>query len=236
MRAVVLEKFGGPDSLVIKEIPEPEPRAVHVVIQVKAFGINHAEMHMRRGEWAKAAPVSGIECVGLVRSCPGGEFPVGDLGASTMCSRSGIGKVIKLESSFNCKDPNRSSTAGIRGTDKWNTCERLLRPRTRELNHLGPLFGFVGHELAEVGRRACQRRAAQIGEPRLDIWIREPRIDFLVELVDDFGGRIFLRTPPRSPPCLPAKHQTSHSWDFRQRPPAPRPPHRPPAHPARPPK
>jgi NADPH:quinone reductase-like Zn-dependent oxidoreductase len=74
MRAVVLEKFGGPDSLVIKEIPEPEPRAVHVVIQVKAFGINHAEMHMRRGEWAKAAPVSGIECVGLVKSCPGGEF------------------------------------------------------------------------------------------------------------------------------------------------------------------
>ena len=72
MRAIVLEKFGGPDSLVIKEIPEPEPRAVHVVIQVKAFGINHAEMYMRRGEWAKAAPVSGIE--GLVKSCPGGEF------------------------------------------------------------------------------------------------------------------------------------------------------------------
>jgi NADPH:quinone reductase len=31
MRAIVLEKFGGPDSLVIKEIPEPEPRAGHVV-------------------------------------------------------------------------------------------------------------------------------------------------------------------------------------------------------------
>src|SRR5260370_27883718 len=74
MRGVVLEKFGGDDSLVIKEIPEPEPRAVHVVIQVKAFCINDAEMHMRRGEWAKAAPVSGIECVGLVKSCPGGEF------------------------------------------------------------------------------------------------------------------------------------------------------------------
>jgi NADPH:quinone reductase len=75
MRAIVLEKVGGPDSsLVIKEIREPEPRAVPVVIQVKAFGINHAEMHMRRGEWAKAAPVSSIECVGLVKSCPGGEF------------------------------------------------------------------------------------------------------------------------------------------------------------------
>ena len=27
MRAIVVEKFGGLDSLVIKEIPEPEPRA-----------------------------------------------------------------------------------------------------------------------------------------------------------------------------------------------------------------
>ena len=63
MHAIVLEKFGGLDSLVYKEIPEPEPLPGHVVIQIKAFGINHAELHMRRGEWAEAAPVSGIECV-----------------------------------------------------------------------------------------------------------------------------------------------------------------------------
>ena len=38
MRAIVLEKFGGLDSLVYKDIPEPEPKAGHVVIQIKAFG------------------------------------------------------------------------------------------------------------------------------------------------------------------------------------------------------
>ena len=67
MRAIVLDHFGGLDSLVIKEITEPEPEPGKVVIQVKAFGINHGEMHMRRGEWAEAAPVSGIECVGIVK-------------------------------------------------------------------------------------------------------------------------------------------------------------------------
>ena len=91
MRAIVLEKFGGLDSLVYKDIPEPEPKAGHVVIQIKAFGINHAEMHMRRGEWAEAAPVSGIECVGLVKSCPGGEFPVGAKVAAFM---GGLGRTI----------------------------------------------------------------------------------------------------------------------------------------------
>lgn len=91
MRAIVLEQFGGLDSLVIKNIPEPEPKAGHVVIEIKAFGINHAEMHMRRGEWAEAAPVSGIECVGLVKACPGGEFPVGAKVAALM---GGLGRTI----------------------------------------------------------------------------------------------------------------------------------------------
>jgi NADPH2:quinone reductase len=90
MRAIVLEKFGGLDSLVYRDIPEPEPKAGHVVIQIKAFGINHAEIHMRRGEWAEAARVSGIEC-GLVKSCPGGEFPVGAKVAALM---GGLGRTI----------------------------------------------------------------------------------------------------------------------------------------------
>jgi NADPH:quinone reductase-like Zn-dependent oxidoreductase len=91
MRAIVLKNFGGLDSLVYSEIPEPEPMEGHVVIEIKAFGINHAEMHMRRGEWAEAAEVSGIECVGLVKSCPGGEFPIGAKVAALM---GGMGRTI----------------------------------------------------------------------------------------------------------------------------------------------
>ncbi len=91
MRAIVLKKFGGLDSLVYTEIPKPLPRDGEVVIEVKGFGINHAEMHMRRGEWAEAAEVSGIECVGVVDSCPGGEFPVGAKVAALM---GGLGRTI----------------------------------------------------------------------------------------------------------------------------------------------
>ena len=91
MRAIVLDKFGGLDSLVYRDIPKPEPKAGHVLIRIKAFGINHAEMHMRRGEWAEAAPVSGIECVGLVEACPGGEFAIGAKVAALM---GGLGRTI----------------------------------------------------------------------------------------------------------------------------------------------
>ncbi len=91
MRAIVLDGFGGLEALIYRDIPEPEPLAGHVVIEIKAFGINHAEIHMRKGEWAEAAPVSGIECVGLVKSCPSGEFPVGAKVAALM---GGLGRTI----------------------------------------------------------------------------------------------------------------------------------------------
>ena len=91
MRAILRKQFGGPDVLEIREIPEPEPMAGHVVIQVKAFGLNHAELHMRKGEWAEIADVSGIECVGVVKSCPGGEFAPGAKVAALM---GGLGRTI----------------------------------------------------------------------------------------------------------------------------------------------
>jgi NADPH:quinone reductase-like Zn-dependent oxidoreductase len=91
MRAILRTGFGGPDVLVIREIPEPEPKDGYVVIKVKAFGLNHAELHMRKGEWAEIADVSGIECVGIVKSCPGGEFVAGTRVAALM---GGLGRTI----------------------------------------------------------------------------------------------------------------------------------------------
>jgi NADPH:quinone reductase-like Zn-dependent oxidoreductase len=91
MRAILRSRFGGPDVLEIRDIPEPEPMAGHAVIQVKAFGINHAEKHMREGNWAEIADVSGIECVGVVKSCPGGEFAPGTKVAALM---GGLGRTI----------------------------------------------------------------------------------------------------------------------------------------------
>jgi NADPH2:quinone reductase len=91
MRAILRTRFGGPEVLVIRQIAEPEPKDGHAVIQVKAFGLNHAELHMRKGEWAEIADVSGIECVGIINSCPGGEFPVGAKVAALM---GGLGRTI----------------------------------------------------------------------------------------------------------------------------------------------
>src|SRR5262252_5042866 len=77
MRAIVIKQYGGPDVLAIEERPDPKPEAGQVVIEVKAFGINHAETHMREGKWPEITEISGIECAGLVRADPSGQLAQG---------------------------------------------------------------------------------------------------------------------------------------------------------------
>ena len=43
MRAIIIKQFGGSDSLVIETLPDPVPNPGSVLIEVKAFGIDHAE-------------------------------------------------------------------------------------------------------------------------------------------------------------------------------------------------
>ena len=63
-------------------------------------------------------------------------------------------------------------------------------------DHLAPLFCLLDDNLVEFSRRARERRCAQVSEPRHNLGVDEPRIDLLVELVDDFGWGV-----PRS--CNP---------------------------------
>jgi NADPH:quinone reductase-like Zn-dependent oxidoreductase len=77
MRATVITEPGGPEVLQIQEVPDPVPSDDEVLIRVKAFGINHAETHMRKGEWPEATPISGIEAVGTVVHDPSGRLAEG---------------------------------------------------------------------------------------------------------------------------------------------------------------
>ena len=78
MQAIVFTTFGGPEVLQHKTVPKPQPTKGEVLVKVKAFGLNHAEMHMRKGEWDEWNPISGLECVGLVEADPSGKYHNGD--------------------------------------------------------------------------------------------------------------------------------------------------------------
>jgi NADPH:quinone reductase-like Zn-dependent oxidoreductase len=91
MKAIVIKEHGGPEKLVVREVPDPQPKARHVLIEVKAFGVNHAETHMRQGHWPEWNEVSGIECAGVVKSDPDGELRPGQTVVALM---GGMGRTI----------------------------------------------------------------------------------------------------------------------------------------------
>jgi NADPH:quinone reductase len=91
MRAIVITRSGGPEVLALEERPAPVAKPGHVVIAVKAFGLNHAEIYFRKGAWGDVAEISGIECVGLVQADDSGRFAPG---RKVMAMVGGMGRSI----------------------------------------------------------------------------------------------------------------------------------------------
>jgi D-arabinose 1-dehydrogenase-like Zn-dependent alcohol dehydrogenase len=74
MRAVVAERPDGPDGLVVREVPRPEPRPGWALVGVEAFGLNRSEYKTLKGYAGDAVAfprILGIELVGVVEAVHG---------------------------------------------------------------------------------------------------------------------------------------------------------------------
>ncbi|HVC11684.1 MAG TPA: quinone oxidoreductase [Burkholderiales bacterium] len=54
MRAVVVDRFGGPDELTLREAPVPAPGKGEVLVRVAVAGVNYIDVYMRNGSYAKS--------------------------------------------------------------------------------------------------------------------------------------------------------------------------------------
>jgi NADPH:quinone reductase-like Zn-dependent oxidoreductase len=71
MRAVVAERPDGPDGLVLREVPRPEPRPGWALVRVEAFGLNRSEYKTLKGYAGDA--------VTAANTSPSGPSPGGTL-------------------------------------------------------------------------------------------------------------------------------------------------------------
>ncbi|KAJ3878968.1 hypothetical protein F5051DRAFT_460214 [Lentinula edodes] len=73
MNAIIVSSFGGPEVLQHQTVSKPFPARDEVLIRIHAFGVNHAEMHMRKGEWDLAIGTKVVAVMGgMGRTRPGG--------------------------------------------------------------------------------------------------------------------------------------------------------------------
>jgi putative PIG3 family NAD(P)H quinone oxidoreductase len=69
MRAITISEPGGPDVLALREVPDPEPAAGEVLVEVAATAVNRADLMQRQGHYPPpegAPPYPGLECSGIV--------------------------------------------------------------------------------------------------------------------------------------------------------------------------
>jgi putative PIG3 family NAD(P)H quinone oxidoreductase len=69
MRAITLPEFGGPDALILADVPDPEPGPGQVRIRVAAAGVNRADTLQRQGFYPPPpgdSELPGLEVSGTV--------------------------------------------------------------------------------------------------------------------------------------------------------------------------
>ncbi|GAA1753245.1 NAD(P)H-quinone oxidoreductase [Nostocoides vanveenii] len=83
MRAITIPEPGGPEALVLADVPTPEPGPGEVRIRVVAAGVNRADVMQRRGFYPPppgASPYPGLEVSGVVDALGAGvtQWSAGD--------------------------------------------------------------------------------------------------------------------------------------------------------------
>jgi putative PIG3 family NAD(P)H quinone oxidoreductase len=69
MRAVVVTESGGPEVLQVRTVPDPQPAANEVIVQVAATAVNRADLLQRQGNYPPppgAPAYLGLECSGTI--------------------------------------------------------------------------------------------------------------------------------------------------------------------------
>jgi len=67
MKAIQVQKTGGPEVLTLVDLPVPKPKANEAVVKVAASGVNFIDVYFREGRYPSALPfVDGQEAAGTV--------------------------------------------------------------------------------------------------------------------------------------------------------------------------
>lgn len=71
MKALTFHTFGGPEVLQYQDVPTPELNANEILIEMKAIGLNFADIYRRKGNYhllGNPPYIAGYEGAGVVKA------------------------------------------------------------------------------------------------------------------------------------------------------------------------
>lgn len=167
MKAIVVVKSGGPEELLLRDVPTPSPGPGEVTIDVAFAGVGLVDTLLRRGILGVPLPfVPGLEAAGLVRQVGEGVhgFRPGEPVAAWLDRFGGYGEVAlaRADLTVPLRSPDeaaRAATVFVNGTTAWMS--------VHDVAHVGPadtvlVLGATGGVGALVGQFSLHAGASRV--------------------------------------------------------------------------
>jgi NADPH2:quinone reductase len=161
MKAVQLSGYNGLDSLEVVEVERPEPKPNEILIEVKAAGINFAEVELTKGMYKvpKTPPfVMGFEAAGVVGKIGAQvkNFKLGDR-ATAIVSSGGHAEYATADAAAAIPIPPRvsfaeASTISVQGLSAYALLKFAAKPQPNDTVLVQAAAGGVGVYLVQLAK------------------------------------------------------------------------------------
>ena len=194
MKAVQLSGFAGLDSLKLVEIDRPTPSKNEVLIQVKAAGINFAELEMIRGRYPAPRPLPftmGFEASGIVADLGLGttNLKVGDRIASIVSS-GGYADYATADARMAIPIPHNVTFAEanaitIQGLSAYTLLKFAARPQPDDSVLIQSAAGGVGLFLVQLAKAMGVKKVIALAssKEKLDL-VKSLGADFIINYTE----------------------------------------------------
>jgi NADPH:quinone reductase len=209
MKAIICERYGPPDSLVVKDLPSPRPAAGEVVVSVRAASVNFPDVLIIENKYQFKPPLPfspGSELAGTIKEVGEGVsgWKAGDR-VMAFTTYGAFSEEVKVEATRLCRMPAKMSfEEGAAFVLTYGTSDHALRDRAalkpgETLLVLGAAGG-VGIAAIEIGKALGARViACASSDEKLDV-CREHGADATINYAsEDLRERIKALTEGRGP-------------------------------------
>ena len=209
MKAIQVQKTGGPEALMLVDLPTPQPKANEAIVKIAACGVNFIDVYFREGRYPSALPfVDGQEAAGTVTEVgsdvktvkPGDRVAyTGMIGAYAEYSAVPADRLVHVPGTITDQQAAAAMLQGMTTHYLVNSTHPLKKGETA-LVHAAA--GGVGLLLLQMGREIGARMIGTVGtdekaklarEAGADAVINYTQQDFEAEtkrLTDDKGVHV----------------------------------------------
>ncbi|HXE89436.1 MAG TPA: medium chain dehydrogenase/reductase family protein [Terriglobales bacterium] len=205
MHAMVVRRYGPPEVMEWREVPDPKPAAGQALIRVRAIGINFADILARLGVYStvpKPPFVPGLELAGEVEQVPGASettLKVGDrVAALTMFNAYAERVAVNAEQAFPIPDGmtfEEAAAIPVNYLTAWQSMFEMGNLRAGDRILITSAAGGVGVAAVQLARAHGIVTFGTAGPAKQD-FLRQTGVDHPIDYTRQSALEVVRRAAP----------------------------------------